>query len=93
MEAETFESVWDALARDPAEAANLKARSDLMTAIQARVRSWGVTQEAAAARLGIGRTRLNDLLRDKMHKFSLDALADPAVRAGLALEIRIADAA
>ena len=93
MESQTSENVFDALADTPAEAANLKARSELMMAISAQVDSWGVPQEAAAQRLGITRPRLNDLLRGKLSKFSLDALVNIATAAGLVLEIRVAQAA
>jgi predicted XRE-type DNA-binding protein len=93
MEVQTFDSVFDALADTPAEAANMKARSELLSALKIRIRSWDLPQEAAAARLGITRPRLNDLLRGKMSKFSLDALVNLAATAGLTLEIRIADAA
>lgn len=90
---QTFDDVFDALADTPAEAANLKVRAELMTALRGRVRSWNVTQEAAAARLGITRPRLSDLMRGKLGKFSLDALVNLTAAAGLALEIRITDAA
>ena len=93
MDVQTFDDVFDALADTPAEAANLKARAELMTALRGRVRSWNVTQEAAAARLGITRPRLSDLMRGKLGKFSLDALVNLTAAAGLALVIRIADAA
>jgi predicted XRE-type DNA-binding protein len=93
MESDTFASVWDALADTPAEAANLKIRSRLLSVLNTRIRSWDVSQEAAAARLGITRPRLNDLLRGKLAKFSLDALVNLATASGLTLEIRIAAAA
>ena len=93
MEVETFDSVFDALADTPAEAANMKARSELLSALNSRIQSWNLPQEAAAARLGITRPRLNDLLRGKLGKFSLDALVNLATAAGLVLEIRVATAA
>ena len=93
MEVETFDSVFDALADTPAEAANMKARSELLSALNSRIQSWNLPQEAAAARLGITRPRLNDLLRGKLGKFSLDALVNLATAAGLVLEIRVAAAA
>lgn len=93
MDVQTFDSVFDALADTPAEAANMKARAELLSALNARVRSWNLSQEAAAARLGITRPRLNDLVRGKLGKFSLDALVNLASAAGLSLQIRIADAA
>lgn len=93
MEVQTFDSVFDALADTPAEAANMKARSELLLALKSRIRTWDMPQEAAAARLGITRPRLNDLLRGKLGKFSLDALVNLATASGLTLEIRIAEAA
>ena len=80
MSGETFDSVFDALADTPAEAANMTARADLLLAIRERVKAWqaqgGLTQEEAAARLGLTRPRLNDLMRGKLDKFSLDALVN-----------------
>ncbi|UVO55603.1 helix-turn-helix domain-containing protein [Sphingomonas sp. SUN039] len=93
MEVQTFDNIFDALARNPAEAANMKARTELMTAIRLRVLEWNLSQQAAAARLGITRPRLNDLLRGKLGKFSLDALVNLATACGLSFEIRIAEAA
>ncbi len=93
MEVQTFEDVFDALAKTPAEAANMKARADLLSLPVGRIKSWDMTQEAAATKLGITRPRLNDLLRGKLGKFSLDALVNLATAAGLVLEIRVATAA
>lgn len=93
MKIETFDSVFDAIADTPAEAANMKARAELMSALNTRIRAWNLPQDSAAARLGITRPRLSDLLRGKLAKFSLDALVNLATAAGLVLEIRVADAA
>ncbi len=93
METHVFADVFDALSDTPAEAANMKARADLLAAVVERVRSWNLPQEAAAKRLSITRPRLNDLMRGKLSKFSLDALVNLATAAGLTLEIRIGDAA
>ena len=89
MEIETFACVWDALADTPAEAANLCLRSTLLAGIGKRVNAWNVPQGAAAARLGVTRPRLNDLLRGKLDKFSLDALVNLAPAAGLAIEVKL----
>ncbi len=93
IEVQTFDDVFDALTDTPAEAANMKARSALLSALVSRVKSWRVSQEAAARRLGITRPRLNDLMRGKLDKFSLDALVNLAAAAGLTLKIQIEDAA
>lgn len=89
MKAETFESIFDALTDDRAKAANMTARADLLLAIRERVRAWNLPQEKAASRLGLTRPRLNDLLRGKLDKFSLDALVNIAAAAGLKLHIQI----
>ena len=93
MDSQTFGDVFDALAKTPAEAANMKARADLLSMVATQVNAWGLPQEIAATRLGITRPRLNDLLRGKLGKFSLDALVNIATAAGLVLEIHVAAAA
>jgi predicted XRE-type DNA-binding protein len=91
MSGKTYDSVFDALADTAAEAANMTARADLLLAIRERVKAWGVTQEEAAARLGVTRPRLNDLMRGKLDKFSLDALVNIAAAAGFRLHIALED--
>ena len=98
MEAEgipgqVFASVWDALEDSPAEAANMRLRSELMIAIRKAVTEWATTQAAAARRLEVTQPRLNDLLRGRINNFSLDALTVLAVRAGLNVHMQIAQAA
>jgi predicted XRE-type DNA-binding protein len=93
MQRKRFGTVWEALEDDPAEAANLAMRSELMIAIEKRVRAWKTTQAEAAARLGLTQPRLNDLLRGKLDKFSLDALVNLAMGAGLKVRLAIAQPA
>ena len=64
-----------------------------MIAISEAVASWGVTQTDAARRLGVTQPRLNDLVRGRVGKFSLDALVALAARAGLAVHLEITLAA
>jgi predicted XRE-type DNA-binding protein len=66
MKIQTFDNAFDALADTPAEVADIKARSELLSAPKARARSWNLSQEVAASRLGITRARLNDLLQGKV---------------------------
>lgn len=89
MKERRFKSVWDAIESSPAEAANLKARSDVMIAIREVVDNWKVTQADAAKRLGITLPRLNDLVRGRIDKFSLDALMNLAARAGLSVRVKV----
>ena len=89
MTAEIFESVWDALKDTPSEAENMKLRSNLMIAISETVAARDVTQMEAARRLEVTQPRLNDLLRGRIDKFSLDAQVALAARAGLAVHLEI----
>lgn len=93
MRQQRFKSVWDAIEDSPGEAANMKARSDVLSAIQRTVAGWHGTQAAAAKRLGITQPRLNDLMRGKIDKFSLDALMNLAARAGLSVRVTVARSA
>lgn len=89
MKIEYFDSVWDVIEPTPAEAANMKACSSLMMAIDQAVKDWHITQAAAAKRLGLTQPRLNDLLRGRINKFSLDALMTIATKAGLAVKVEV----
>ncbi len=90
---QVFASVWDALEDSPAEAANMRLRSELMLAIRQAVAEWATTQAAAARRLEVTQPRLNDLLRGRINNFSLDALTVLAARAGLDVRVQIERAA
>jgi predicted XRE-type DNA-binding protein len=76
--------------KDTAAAENLKVRKRFMTAICRQVDAWGVTQVEAANRLGVTQPRLNDLLRGRVDKFSVDALIILATRAGLHVHLEAA---
>lgn len=79
---ETYASVWDAIADTPEQAANLSARSELMRQIAAIVKDSGWTQAEAARRCGVTQPRMNDLLRGRVSRFSLDALVNIATAIG-----------
>lgn len=89
MKRQRFNSIWDAIESSPAQAANMKARSKMMLAIRDTVESWDVTQAAAAKRLGLTQPRMNDLVRGRINKFSLDALINVAARAGLSIRVEV----
>jgi predicted XRE-type DNA-binding protein len=93
MRQRRYASVWDAIEPTASQAASMKARAELMMAIRKIVDGWSLTQAAAAKRLGITQPRLNDLLRGRIDKFSLDALVDLAAQSGLAIKVKIAVAA
>jgi len=75
------------------EAQNLSLRSELMSRIERYVRSSGLTQKECAVRMGVTQPRLNDLLRGKIDKFSLDALVNMLGHAGMRVEVKVKKAA
>ena len=89
MKQRRFDSVWDAIEASPAAAANMKARADLMIALHETIEAWSLSQAAAAKRLGLTQPRLNDLLRGRISKFSLDALMNLAGKAGLTVRLEV----
>ena len=88
-QSDTYKSVWDAIADTPEQAANLRARSDLMRAIAQIVTSHGWTQSDAAQRCGITQPRMNDLLRGRLSRFSLDALVNIAAALGQRVHLEL----
>ncbi|MFR0693494.1 XRE family transcriptional regulator [Pseudomonas nicosulfuronedens] len=89
MANERATNVWDALVDSPEEAENLRIRAQLMRELTRTVNGWDVPQKDAAARLHVTQPRLNDLLKGKIDKFSLDALVNLLGAAGLDLEISV----
>lgn len=85
----TFASVWDAIAGSPGEAANLRLRAGLMRKIAEIVEKKGWTQAEAARRCGISQPRMNDLLRGRISKFSLDALVNAATALGCQVRMEL----
>ena len=86
---ETFASVWDALADTPEQAANLRGRAELMRQIAAIVKESKWTQVEAAAHCGITQPRMNDLLRGRVSRFSLDALVNVATAIGRRVHLEL----
>lgn len=85
----TFGSVWDAIADTAEEAANLRVRSELMSKLTAIVEGHGWTQTEAAARCGVTQPRMNDLLRGRLSRFSLDALVNIASALGQRVRLEV----
>ena len=86
---EEFESVWDALGFSPQEAANLEARSELMMQLRSIIKENGWTQAVAAKRCGVSQLCINDLLRGKINKFSIDALVNMATALGRRVDFEL----
>jgi predicted XRE-type DNA-binding protein len=85
----TYASVWDALADTPEQAANLQARADLMRQIAELIQAEGWKQVEAAERCGVTQPRVNDLLRGRVSRFSLDALVNIATALGRRVSVEL----
>ena len=88
-EIHTYESVWDAVADDAEEAANLKLRSQLMDALEAYIGRESITQEEASRRFGVPRSRVSELVNGRISKFTIDKLVNMAARVGLTTRITV----
>ncbi len=89
MKTERFHTVWDAITDTPAEAENLKLRSQLMLALEQYIVREKITQEEASKRLGVSRPRISDLVRGHIDKFTIDKLVNMAARVGLTVRLTI----
>ncbi len=69
------------------EAENLRIRSDLMARLTRVIKSRDLTQGEAAQMFGVTQPRISDLVRGKIHLFSIDMLVNMLARAGLHLTI------
>ncbi|HCW22025.1 MULTISPECIES: helix-turn-helix domain-containing protein [Achromobacter] len=89
MTKKTYASVWDAIEDTPAEAENMKLRSELMLALKNHIARAEMSQQEAAQLFGVTQPRVSDLMRGKINLFGLDALVNMAAAAGLHVELRI----
>ena len=86
---ESFDSVWDAIADTPEEAAKLRARAELMMQIADVIKTRRWKQAEAAAQCGVTQPRINDLLRGRVSRFSLDALVNIAAALGCRVHVEL----
>jgi len=84
-----YNSVWDALETNPVEAANLKLRSNLMMEISAFVKKEQLTQAEAAKKLGTTQPRLNDVLKGKIDKCTVDRLVNMLAEVGYRVRLSV----
>ena len=83
-------NVFEDLGFDSAEAVILKMRSSLMNDLRSYIEKDGLTQVAAAERLGISQSRVSDLVRGKWEKFSLEMLITLEARLGRKVNLNMA---
>lgn len=84
---DSYASVWEAISDTPAEAANLQVRAELMSKLATLIEEKGWTQAEAASHCAVTQPRMNDLLRGRVSRFSLDALVNIATALGQQVHI------
>ena len=75
------DNVFSDLGFDPAEAHNLKLRSQLMLAIKQYVKVNKLTQAQAAEIMGVDQPRINKVLSGHIELFTIDKLVTMLERA------------
>jgi len=80
-------NVFRDLGFSPAEAANLRLRSDLMTELGKVIKRRRLTQARAAALFGVSQPRVSDLVRGRIERFSVDTLVAMLGNAGVRVEL------
>jgi predicted XRE-type DNA-binding protein len=88
-----YTSVWDAIEEDAVKAANLKLRSELMMEASEYVKQSGLTQSQAAEKLGTTQPRLNDVLKGRIEKCTVDRLVNMLAAVGCKVKLDISHAA
>lgn len=74
---------------EPAEAAVLQMRANLMNDLRLYIETERLTQAEAAERLGIAQSRVSDLVRGKWEKFSLEMLIMLEARLGRKVRVEL----
>ena len=72
---------------EAAEAERLSIQSGLALALEREIAARKWSQREAARHLGITQPRVNDLLRGRVDRFSIDSLIEYLARAGVTLHI------
>jgi predicted XRE-type DNA-binding protein len=75
-------NVFRDLGYSPKEADNLRVRAELMISLTRLIETRGLTQAQAAGLLGVTQPRISDLMRGKIHLFSVDGLIEMLGHAG-----------
>lgn len=88
MKMRKFDNVFDAL-YDGEQAIEMRRRAELASVLERFVQRRKLTQPQAAKLLGVSQPRVNDLLRGRLHRFSVDALLAMMDRAQIQVEFKV----
>jgi len=80
-------NVFRDLGFGPEEAENLRMRSELMIQLGRVIDERELTQASAAKLFGVSQPRISDLVRGKIHRFSVDTLIAMLGHAGVRISL------
>lgn len=80
-------NVFRDLGFSPVEAEHLRVRAELMLTVEKLITRRKLTQAQAAKLLGVSQPRVSDLVRGRLHRFSIDALVEMLARAGVTVRL------
>ena len=83
------DNVFRDLGLPEAEAQNMLLRTDLVIHIRKVIEKIGITQAEAAKRAGITQPRMNDLVKGRTEKFTLDSLVKVASSFGYSVQLKL----
>ncbi len=83
------DNVFRDLGFPEAEAQNLLLRADLSIHIRRIISKLDITQAEAAKLAGITQPRMNDLVKGRTEKFTLDALVNVAAKLGYTVKLSL----
>jgi len=86
---ESYTNVWDAITDTREEATNMNLCAKLMDKITALIQKNGWSQLEAAEHSSAPQPRINELLRGRMSRFSLDALPNIAAHLGQRVHVEL----
>ena len=86
---ESSGNVFKDLGFSQEESDKLIIKSKLMMEIESFIKNKGMTQAHAAELMGVTRSRISDVMRGKIDKFTIDALVDMLSKAGLQVAITV----
>ena len=87
------ESLFEAFGYSADEAANLEIRANLMLALERYIKNSEMTQREAAEFFGTHQPRINDLMKRRIDKFTIDALINLLAIAGRSVKVEILEPA
>lgn len=87
------ESLFESFGYSKDEAANLEIRANLMLVLERYIKNSEMTQRQAAEFFGIHQPRINDLMKRRIDKFTIDALINMLAIAGRSVKVEVLEPA